>query len=399
MKSIFPKIILILALISTIFGCSPNLDNVAMFRGNLERTGFYNNINDHPPSGQLNWKFKPEYECYSSPVISDGVVYINCVGGNVYAVNTSSGQENWNFKREKWGGSSSIVSNGVVYVGGFDNYIYAIDTKGGLERWRFKTSNAIYSSPVISDGLVYVGSYDGYFYAIDIKTGVEKWKFATEGSKIPIPTEKEIGYAIIGSLGAIVSSPAISDGVVYFGSFDDYLYALDVNTGQEKWRYKTGGGIGSSPSISSGIVLFGSSDGYLYALDNDGQLKWKFNTQINAAFSSPYVSSAAIANGIAYITSTDTSDKGENNHLFAIDIKTGEMKWKTKTSLARYTSPTVSNDVVYFGDENGSVFSINGDTGQVEWQFNVESAVTSDVVIVDNLLYFCSKDGYLYSLR
>ena len=75
------------------------------------------------------------------------------------------------------------------------------------------------------------------------------------------------------------------------------------------------------------------------------------------------------------------------------------MKWKIKTSLARYTDPTISNDVVYFADEDGSVFSINAKTGQVEWKFNVESAVTSDVVIVDNVIYFCSKDGYLYSLR
>ncbi len=57
-----------------------------------------------------------------------------------------------------------------------------------------------------------------------------------------------------------------SGGIVYFGSYDRHLYAVDIKTGQEKWRFKTGAGIPSSPAISGGIVYFGSSDGHLYAV-------------------------------------------------------------------------------------------------------------------------------------
>ena len=37
----------------------------------------------------------------------------------------------------------------------------------------------------------------------------------------------------------VISSPAVSGGMVYFGS-SDTLYALDAQTGQEKWKFKTG---------------------------------------------------------------------------------------------------------------------------------------------------------------
>jgi len=58
----------------------------------------------------------------------------------------------------------------------------------------------------------------------------------------------------------------MSGGVVYFGSDDGYLYSVDAETGQEKWKFKTGNCVSSSPAVSGGVVYFGSDDGYLYAI-------------------------------------------------------------------------------------------------------------------------------------
>lgn len=82
-------------------------------------------------------------------------------------------------------------------------HIGVYDAKGVHEfsevKWKFKTEGLAISFPAIADGIVYFGSADGHLYAVDISTGLERWKFDTEG-------------------GGIVSSPAIADGVVYFGS-------------------------------------------------------------------------------------------------------------------------------------------------------------------------------------
>ncbi|MGQ9479330.1 MAG: outer membrane protein assembly factor BamB family protein [Thermoproteota archaeon] len=121
-------------------------------------------------------------------------------------------------------------------------------------RWKFKTDGIIESSPVIaSDGTIYFGSNDGYLYAVHTN-GSLKWTFKTGGS--------------------IKSTPAIdAESRIRFGSDDGYLYVIDSN-GTLRFRFKTNGHIRSSPTIGpDGTIYFGSSDNYLYALNPDGSLK------------------------------------------------------------------------------------------------------------------------------
>ena len=65
--------------------------------------------------------------------------------------------------------------------------------------------------------------------------------------------------------------PAVVDGVVYVGSGDSYLYAVDAASGELLWRYETGDNVGSSPAVVDGVVYFGSDDGYLYAVGARGR--------------------------------------------------------------------------------------------------------------------------------
>jgi outer membrane protein assembly factor BamB len=98
---------------------------------------------------------------------------------------------------------------------------------------------------VVADELVYVGGgLDGHnFYAVDRQTGQERWKFETEGG--------------------VPQWPIISEGLVYFGSNDHNFYALDSQTGQELWRFKMVAGAGSMrPAIAGGVVYFGSYNFY-----------------------------------------------------------------------------------------------------------------------------------------
>ena len=90
------------------------------------------------------------------------------------------------------------------------------------------------------------------------------------------------------------SSPAVGEGVVYFGSEDEALYAVDIQTGAEKWKFETEGDVLSSPTIGDGVIYFGSQDGNLYAVDTQTRrLKWKFMTQDDISRSDP-----AIADGV-----------------------------------------------------------------------------------------------------
>ena len=95
--------------------------------------------------------------------------------------------------------------------------------------------------------LVYVGSADYNVYALNANTGAKVWNYATDG--------------------IIISSPTIANGIVYIGSRDHNVYALDAATGKEVWSYTTGNLVDSSPTIANGIVYIGSRDHNVYALD------------------------------------------------------------------------------------------------------------------------------------
>lgn len=88
-------------------------------------------------------------------------------------------------------------------------------------KWRFRTNGAVFSSPTVAAGVVYVGSNDGYLYAVNAGTGSLKWKFKPD-RRIP-------------------SSPAVVDGVVYFGSYDSNVYAVDTATGKLNMEVRDAG--------------------------------------------------------------------------------------------------------------------------------------------------------------
>ena len=232
-----------------------------MFRGDLKHTGVYHAAGV-PNFNGIKWKFHTGGRVIASPAVVNGVVYVGSTDGNFYAIDAASGAEKWKFTSKAWEVSSPAVASGVVYFLSYDGNFYALDAASGQVKWKFNTGGERHysgthlhylqpvtesmpdpwdfylSSPAVWNGAVYFGSSDGNVYALDVDSGALKWKFKT---------------------GDIVhSSPAIVDGTVYVGSWDTYLYAIDAANGNEKWRFKTGDdpvahnhvGIQSSPALS-----------------------------------------------------------------------------------------------------------------------------------------------------
>ena len=67
----------------------------------------------------------------------------------------------------------------------------------------------------------------------------------------------------------------VSDGAIYFGSYDHSLHCLDAGTGKERWHYATDGGIVSSPCVWNETLFFGSEDQIFYAVyTRTGRIVW-----------------------------------------------------------------------------------------------------------------------------
>ena len=264
-------------------------------------------------------------------------------------------------------------------------------------KWKFATGGRVVSSPVYSAGTIYFGSDDNNLYAVDAQTGRQRWKFET--------------------LGPVPSTPAVSADRVFFGSYDGRFYAVDAPTGKLRWKFATAGerrfeakGLHgflpktqtyadafdvflSSPVVVGNSVYFGSGDGNLYALDTrSGELRWKFATG-NVVHASP-----AYADGTLYFGSWDA-------YFYAVDAETGKEKWRfhggednvIHNQVGFQSSPTVANNVVYTGCRDSNVYALDARTGKELWRFNNEmSWVNSTPAVADGKLLFATSDSALF---
>jgi outer membrane protein assembly factor BamB len=138
--------------------------------------------------------------------------------------------------------------------------VLSTTTVGSLDLlWSYTTGSAVISSPAVVNGVVYVGSYDHSVYALNATTGAKLWRFTTGG--------------------VVTSSPAVVDGVVYVGSNDHNVYALNATTGAKLWEFATGLYVSDGPTVANGVVYVGSSDANVYALNaTTGAKLWQFTT-------------------------------------------------------------------------------------------------------------------------
>jgi uncharacterized repeat protein (TIGR01451 family) len=238
----------------------PTVANGAVYVGSIQ---FIYALNAR--TGALLWSHD-EIEVASSPAAANGVVYVTAAGGaNVDALDAGTGTLLWTYTVP--GQSSNIVSspavaNGLVYFGSDDGKVYALNASTGAVLWSFVTGRPVESSPAVANGVVYIGSDDGKVYALNASTGGVLWSFNTGSS----PTDNNLS----GIFGGVRSSPALANGVVYVGSDNGNLYALNAGTGAWLWGHYTGPAGRFSPVVVDGVVYgraghLGSGMGSVYA--------------------------------------------------------------------------------------------------------------------------------------
>jgi outer membrane protein assembly factor BamB len=263
-------------------------------------------------------------------------------------------------------------------------------------KWAFPTGNRVLSSPVMQGGLIYFGSDDGNIYAVDAASGRQAWKRATKG---PVP-----------------STPAVSGGRVYATSYDGHLYALDARTGNVKWKFATGGerhfeakGLHgwtpsgqtffdpfdvflSSPVVAGGTVFFGSGDGHLYAVDADSGALRWKFATMDVVHASP-----AYAKGVVYVGSWDS-------RFYAVDAATGAEKWRfqagedpvTHNQVGFQGSAAIVDGVVYVGCRDSNLYALDAATGAEKWRFNnAGSWVIASPAVANGKVIFATSDSSL----
>ena len=175
------------------------------------------------------------------------------------------------------------------------------------------------------------------------------------------------------------------------GSLDHNVYAVNIDDGSEKWRYRSGGAVTSGISIAGGLVIFGSFDSTLYALDVEtGSLVWRFD-----GASSWYWSAPLIVGGVVYAPSLD-------GLLYAIDASTGDLTWVYDTEGGQLVgSPAVINELlaVPVADGGDSRIALLEPNGSLLAACRIGEDVRTSLEVDGDLIYFGAKDSTIRALR
>lgn len=273
------------------------------------------------------------------------------------------------------------------------------DTAGVFKsvKWQFATKGKIFATPAIANGLVYIGSEDSCLYAVEEKSGKLKWKFNTRGK--------------------INSSATVYDNMVFFGSYDGNYYALNAKSGHEIWRFQTGGekhigakGLWTMKPDSLymddlfdfflSTPIIDSANGNVCFGSSDGNVyaldAKKGTVTWKRATGGPIHAAPLLYNGSVYIGSWDFN-------LYAIDAQDGAVKWKFKTGEhpAQHVlegiqaAPIADDSVIYFGARDAFLYALNANTGALYWKFDAESSwIVASANLKDNSIFFSTSDSY-----
>ncbi|MBI4533395.1 MAG: PQQ-binding-like beta-propeller repeat protein [Candidatus Melainabacteria bacterium] len=234
--------------------------------------------------------------------------------------------------------------------------------------WTFNTCGPIgwKSMPVVhKDGtMVFVGSADGQLYAIETSLGHKLWSFATKG---PILT----------------SAVLLSDQVIV-ASTDGAVYALLAKNGLLQWKHQGSALCITTPAIHQDSVVLSTMDGRLGALTlQEGFLKWQYEA------GSPVVSMSQHYGDLVYCGT-------KSGELHAVSVNSGHRQWKTTLSGSCIAGPVASADAVYIGSQSGTFYALEASSGKLIWQYETSKPIVSGGVIAFTSVVFCSQDKWLY---
>ena len=207
---------------------------------------------------------------YELPLVAGGTVYVSGVDGYLQAIGldfttgdiiedrswTQPVGDELDLRPLVGGPALHNDPNGpLVLVGSEDGNLYAYDAEaGGNPLWTFRTGAKIWSTPVLRGGLVYFGSHDNNVYAVNLVDGTEAWRFNTGG--------------------AVAGKPLLFHDLVVVGSFDKNLYGLEAETGSVRWQLEGDNWFWAGAVANANTIFAPNMDGNIYAVDSQGELLW-----------------------------------------------------------------------------------------------------------------------------
>lgn len=291
-----------------------------------------------------------------------------------------------------------------------DGFVVCMDRETGAVLWRFSDDDSmlpVFCTPRVVDGKVYCGeglhkNTDCRMFCFDAADGKPVWE---QPFKTKSHTE---------------GSPAVVGGKVFFPAGDDGLFAVDAKTGSQLWQFpggkQKGIHIDAAPAVNGKHVFIGSGLYSFVAVCLDagtGEEKWRTDLKLRA-FGAPLVLGKHIIYGVgtgnmgddvfAYEEEGGVKEKDPAGAVVCLETETGKEVWRFDLPRSVHTGLAGDAFSVYACSRDGAVYALDRKTGKLRWKTGIGGAITSAPAVATGLgmpmaVYAVSREGQVFCLN
>lgn len=276
---------------------TPDISNGKVVIGSTDKNIYCLDVK----TGKLEWKVTTGAPVVAAATIEGGIVYIGGSDGTFRALDLRTGKKRWEYHGVSgFVETKPLLYGGNVIFGAWDTRLYSLNKNNGTLNWKWSNGNAgtLLSPaavwPVASDGKIFIAAPDRYMTAVDAASGQTLWRtnryqvretvgISGDGKRVfarcmndtvvafstsaPTPemvwvTDCKYGYDIDPSM------PIEKEGVVFFGTKNGLVYALDGVSGNILWRHRVGVTIVHTPvPLGKNRVLITDQDGRIVVVE------------------------------------------------------------------------------------------------------------------------------------
>ncbi|NGM68697.1 PQQ-binding-like beta-propeller repeat protein [Natronolimnobius sp. AArcel1] len=310
---------------------------------------------------------------HTQPVGHEGAVVGSNQVDSLFLIDADRGEREWTVDDEIASGefeprSNPIITDEAVLIAS-RSALWAFDRDTGDERWQLENAFSISSlgpNPTAGDEFVFGRTTLG-LAAHSLETGEREWEY---------------------QIGLQPTAVAALEGeTVYVGGGDATLYALERDTGEERWHAKADGPIGGGPVVTDSRIYVGTDAGSVSAIDQDGDERWQ------TGVTDGQVETLAVGNGIVC---AETSDDA----ITVLDPETGDRVWRSSRVLSMYSGGPVIGDGLIITTVGSSttgtsnrIAAFDGESGSLEWESD-RGGLSYGPAVIDGALYATGRhDG------
>ena len=327
-----------------------------------------------PNEPVLLWTYKTDSRTSSSPVVSNGVTYWSDKRGFIRGVNFN-GEQVFDYDFQTAIEATPMIYDSVMYIGRIDGIMTAISLSQKDTLWNFETMGQLSASAncayINNKQTVVFGSYDYYLYCLDIASGKEINRF-------------ESGYYINGAV-------AVQERYVLFGGCDAWLRVIDCQSGIASDSLLLDEYIPASPAIMDNYCYIGDYSGNIYELQLEkGKIVAHKKIAQAAADDAAFVSVPAVtAESLFFLT--------DDQNLHSISRKDGKVNWKyLMKGKSGESSPVVCKDKIIVCSKNGFVYILDANSGNLVWEYDAGEQIIASPAVIKNRFYILTAKGTLF---